>query len=86
MYRCDTTALLWPYIATGEHVAICIPPDFAESCKSLDVNVWLEQNAASTSLRTLQPAMETSASESGSQVAAGGTNNLDVWSNSDAES
>lgn len=44
------------------------------------------QHAASTSARSLQPAMETSASESASQVAGGGASDLDVWSNSDADS
>jgi hypothetical protein len=44
------------------------------------------QHAASTSARPLQPAMETSASESASQAAGGGASDLDVWSNSDADS
>jgi hypothetical protein len=56
----------------------------------LDVDVWLNQRQChqrSQHERAQgQPTMETSASESSSHAAAGGADDLDVWSSSDADS
>lgn len=70
-------------------MVICIPPESAGwlqefACERVAKGWYerpheLEEPGPST-------AMEPSASEGGSQVGAGGTSDLDVWSNSDADS